>query len=83
MGPRRLGAQSVTMTMMTLTRHEVRKWLGSKSLRDFATRWDLHQHFTSEHLVPLFGTQYTFDEANEARDLALKMWDELQGESNA
>lgn len=62
-----------------MTRHDVRRWLGDKSLRDFRTEGELLLHFESENLVRLFGNQYSFSEAREACCVALKMWRELRG----
>lgn len=61
---------------MSIHRHEVRRWLGDKSLRDFKTEGELWQHFTSEGLMPIMGNMYTFEDADEARDLAVQMWRE-------
>jgi hypothetical protein len=59
-----------------MTRHDLRKWLGGKSLRSFRTKVELYNHFKPEGLVPILGTMYTFEEMEEARALAMKMWDE-------
>lgn len=64
-----------------MTRHEMRKWLGGKSLRDFATQAELARHFTSAGLVPIFGTKYSFSEADEAYRVALRAWRDLQRQS--
>lgn len=60
-----------------MTRSEVREWLGGKSLRDFKTEGELYQHFESATLVYIKGNMWTFEERDEARALALKMWREI------
>lgn len=59
-----------------MNRHDMRRWLGGKSLRDFKTENELHRHFKSDGLVPIMGTRYTFEEADEARVVAVQMWRE-------
>lgn len=60
-----------------MTRHEIRSWLGGKSIRDFKTEGELYQHFTSANLMRIKGTMYTFEEMDAAREVALKMWREV------
>lgn len=59
-----------------MNRHDMRRWLGGKSLRDFKTEGEVCRHFEPESLVPIIGTMYTFDETEEARAVALQMWNE-------
>lgn len=61
---------------MAINRHDMRRWLGDKSLRDFKTESELRQHFEPKGLLPIMGTMYTFDEADEARATAVQMWRE-------
>jgi hypothetical protein len=60
-----------------MNRHDVRRWLGGRSLRSFATEAELCEQFESKNLVRLFGTQYTFEDMRKARATALKMWREI------
>jgi len=59
-----------------MTRHDVRKWLGTKSLGKM-TRQEVYRHFQPGSLMAIVGNMHTFEECDEARDMALKMWDEL------
>lgn len=61
-----------------MTKHEMRKWLGGKSLRGFKTADALFQQFEPENLLPIFGTQYSFSSMEEARTLAYQEWSKLQ-----
>jgi len=61
-----------------MNRHDVRRWLGGRSLRSFKTEGELCEQFESKNLVRIFGTQYTFEEMREARSIALRMWREIR-----